>query len=275
MNEIRLMALGIEVGQSSRHQKCPKCKGGVGNEASFVVSRVAEGILYNCHRNSCSCRGIIRSKGWAEEGNSLPARGGAKKARPFTAPTRLLREREYEFFRVKYGLEQASIEDCRWAPTIDRVLIPFYDARGRAVGCNARGYSELAAFGGAKSIVYYNEVGVPLIDFCLSRELFRDCGVYTLVEDGLSARKIRQAGFPAIALNGTHLSDSARKAILAAGVRHLLVWLDSDANSTARKLVRSNMLLFSSIQAHLAKPASPDPKEHTKEQIQYIIGNML
>lgn len=272
-NSVKLMGMQLDVGQSSGHQQCPKCNGGKSNEASFVISRVDEGLVFNCHRNSCTYKGFVPSRGEAGEADGIPARSApVKKARPFSAPTRLLHRGEQEFFRVKYGLNDYMTSDFRWATTHSRMLVPFYDRTGRKIGCTLRGYNELHPFEGVKAIIYYNTIDTPLIDFCTPRELCTNSAVYIIVEDGISARKIVQAGFPAVALNGTHLSVSATRELLDHGVKRVLVWLDSDANSTGWEMVRRNHLLFESIQAHPSVPGTPDPKEHSVEEIRDIIG---
>jgi len=97
---------------------------------------------------------------------------------------------------------------------------------------------------GTKAMTHKNTDRVPFMGWYPSdRWLYKY--PYIIVEDSASAMKAQQAGVPAIALHGTHISTEAALYI-AEREANVVLALDRDATDKAVKLVREINLLFSS-----------------------------
>ena len=262
------MGLDLEVGDTSDSLVCPNCNGGRSNERTFYITRTDRGLLYVCFRVSCKARGFIGSRGQVGQ---IGEKSRVKR-RPFRRPTRLLKPDELAYFEEVYGLLADNISDWRWAG--NRVLVPYYNLLGYQVGYNWRGYPDLCEFDGPKTISYFDSDEQPLLDWRIRIELFPQAGVI-LVEDSLSAIKIWQAGYNAIALNGTELSEEAVVLLTNAGVEDVVVWLDQDANHKSADIARQYGLAFRNIKSYQQNPGYPDPKLLPEDEIVSVMEGMF
>lgn len=88
-----------------------------------------------------------------------------------------------------------------------------------------------------------------------------------IAEDAFSAARISDAGWPCLALIGTHTSVEAVSRVLALSPNAVTIWLDGDAagHSGRRKLKRQLELVGKTV--HTVQTPR-DPKYYTNEQVQ-------
>ena len=258
--EILSIAEGLAVGDSLAGLVCPKCKGGRSGEVSFGVTRERHGVLFNCHRNSCSYRGFVATAGWSSDYQSSGER--STKHRPYTKPTVSLGEEEYEFFRERFELTPELIDYAGWRlnPEDGRVVMPVRNSNGYDIGCTARSYSPTTT---KKSIAYPDDTKRPWL--CYYNQVPDSTAV--IVEDQVSALKLSQF-LPAVALLGTGLNE--QKAVdIASSFTNVFWWLDADAAETAYKhrenfnLMFGNFIVFSG--------SKTDPKDTSLVNINNIL----
>src|SRR3990167_950290 len=144
--EIKEKCLNLPVGQSCRFDECPFC---FAKEKSFSVTRIDEGILYNCFRAKCGKRGFISSTTGTLQNNTI-------KKEPeniFNEETRKLTVEESNFLQGRFGLTPQEIEyqQILFCPRLKRVVFTLFDKSGLAIGYLARWYEALNQ--GEKAIV--------------------------------------------------------------------------------------------------------------------------
>lgn len=256
--QILLEASSLEIGESSDVTLCPVCGGGRTKELSFSVSRIAEGVLYNCYRASCQYSGFIPTK----TALITPKKVRESKHRPYTKATCSLNEEVLKFLTNKFELTE---EDMSWAgwqygDEDGRIIMPVRNALGYDIGCVARSYSPHTT---CKALAYPNGTGSPWLAYFERHE----SSWVVLVEDIVSALKISKV-CPAVALLGTNLSDD--KAIdIALRYSNVLVWLDKDAISAAYKMLEKYRLMFRNFIVHHG--SNLDPKDTKLVDIEYIL----
>ena len=137
-NDILLLSVGIQNGETRHGLICPSCGGGKHHDKSFSITLTTDGyVLYNCHRASCGVGGRI-PVGTRDYGPPVPDR--VYDAPPY--PTERLAERPDLAKRIQdlYGIDTEELIEC-WFPSVyrDMVVLPVYNTTmGEVEGCEFR-----------------------------------------------------------------------------------------------------------------------------------------
>lgn len=255
--EIKLEAIDLPIG-STLYAVCPFCKhipGANNGQAKLSITRTEAGILYNCFRASCKRgRGFIGDIGKQQK----PSKNTSRKNRVYEG--RLEPISSSERLKILFGcsvpIERYTEQGIKYAPEVNRIYFPIFDARGYQIGENLK--TTISAK--PKNLINKFTDNIPLLHFPLTPTLYP---TIVLVEDHISAIKINMIadkikGTP-VALLGTHLSDEAIKYLIDIGMKQAIVFLDGDAIKSALKMKsKLDMLVPTRI---LPLPVGTDPKD--------------
>lgn len=265
-DKIRQEAIGLEVNQTERIV-CPSCN--AKHEKSMTVTRLRQGVIYNCLRASCGKKGFIPSlPGVAcvdetkKEFTSKPFLG-----RTVAIPPSILRR-----LAAAYDVTTHMVRAMGWkyVPHGNRLFMPLLDARGYVWGAVTKRLpidwmKATAVLDSGPKVIMYAENDLPKVHIPTK---FWGCiktRPVVVVEDVLSATKLCLYGVPAVAILGTHLAE--REALHLAdifGERGIIMALDADATLKAKKMVRDWGLYFNTACIIVNEK---DPKDMTKEEI--------
>lgn len=181
--QLRLAALELAVGDSTRKIGCPVCK----ISGDFSLSRIPAGLWYKCWRAKCGVSGLVGSTYTASLKNKK------KEPKYFKEETVRLNKLQRQFFKDTYEIssEQLQLNHVKWCPEKGRIVFPCMTMNGMIWGYNTRYYKELDVEGVGeekpKSVLYQentNAVGVswPTVDFAVVPQRY-----VVLVEDQVSA----------------------------------------------------------------------------------------
>lgn len=191
-NKIELTAQTLFKGESVRIV-CPKCGGGSSEEKSFLCSRDHGGVVfYKCFRASCGYRGKFVI-GDGEVGFTPRQRH----LHSFTRELKALDVEQITWWRGRFGINPGA--DVYWCPSMMRDALRVYGPEGQHRGWVLRdwtGTSEPKTIG-------YPERDEPFVGWFISEH---SADVCVVVEDLISARKVWDAGYTSVALNGTDMS---------------------------------------------------------------------
>jgi len=272
--EILLLAQALAPFETDNSSSCPFCSGGISKDKSFSVTRVAEGVLYNCYRATCGESGFIPStKMQASVGTVYDTDGKKNKALMKTFTPKIYKyslvplsiEQEVFFFN-KFGLTHAEIKanDIKWSPARGSYAFPVFDYRGYTIGIMDRSYT-----GRKPKAIMYWEKDEPKMHFPQGGKHNKSTTIF-LVEDHISAIKMSRY-CRCVALLGTHLTDRAA-VILNYLADNIVFCFDNDATNKAIKLAKHFSALFKGTEVlHLNK----DPKDMTDKELKKLTSNKL
>jgi len=190
--ELALWAdLNLEPGTKAR-LLCPYCGGGQSKEKSLTLCMNEDSSLWwRCFRASCGESG-------SRNATSLTT-FKAKKAspRPYERPLVPLRDQDLEYFERVYGLSGELLEGVKYGYEDDRYYFPVFSPNNKERGTILRSFSGAAP----KVLTFRTNVDEPFIGW-----EFGEIARPVIVEDVLSAKKVRAAGGTAVFLNGTYLN---------------------------------------------------------------------
>ena len=190
--ELALWAdLNLEPGTKAR-LLCPYCGGGQSKEKSLTLCMNEDSSLWwRCFRASCGESG-------SRNATSLTT-FKAKKAlpRPYERPLVPLRPEDIEYFSRAYGIPEDYLEDIRYGYEDDRYSFSVLSPNDKERGTILRSFSGATP----KVLTFRTNVDEPFIGWEHGED---DRPV--IVEDVLSAKKVRAAGGTAVYLNGTYLN---------------------------------------------------------------------
>jgi hypothetical protein len=273
---VEMEAIDLAPGESLAGLLCPFCNGGRSRERTFSVSRVADGILHNCFRASCS-----EGRGFVPTGAVLrnPSRPPAIKLdRPYTGEYRPLESQDTDYFRNRFDLDLPPVGPVgvnEYGQYVLQVLNPLGLARGYVV--RRRGWSgmdsprPLNVSDGPKTRLFMNNSQQVPLSWYKPADL-RDRwanDVAVLVEDQLSAMKVQQAGFTGIALLGTHLEANRVREIGMFRPKLVVIALDQDATPVALGMARTWGLSFNKTRVALLEH---DLKDIARDDIREVLG---
>lgn len=258
--EIRLSAEGLHVG-GSRRIMCPVCQGGSSHERTCVITREATGVLYNCHRGSCVYFGFLPTAGALVEAQAKPT-----PQRPYEGALHGLTEEDLAFFRERYEITPP----LGWYRNdYDEYVLSIHNPLGYTRGYNVRQPWPGAPIKGRpdkpKTRVWMHAAG-PVQSFH-THGVAGD--VIVLVEDQLSAEKVRQAGIGAVALMGTHLNADKVREIAMLRPKEVIIALDADATGLAFKHAREWGMAFNKTRVAVLER---DLKDCNMDEISIILG---
>lgn len=201
-------SLGIEEG--TLKELCPKCGGGESRDKAFSISRDSAGYLYwRCFRASCGYRG-------STGGGSKGRRTTSRETNALESKLVALTEDQIDYFSDEYGVDEHA-QTILWCPDREAFAFIVRNAVGSSIGHQLRWYDGRKP----KSESYPSSRSAP---FMASYGTSED-GRVVVVEDPLSALKVKSTGVRSCALLGTNL-DYERAYELRAGSEHLILALD-------------------------------------------------
>jgi DNA primase len=145
----------------------------------------------------------------------------------------------------------------KYAPSLDRVMLPVHSPKYERRGWVARSYS-----GATPKVLSYKEVlDQPYLHWAIG-EVERE-RVY-IVEDIPSADRIAEAGQNACALMGTHCANDCLDEIVDQGYREVVIALDKDAMKQAFKVHNALCLRVRTIRTRVLEK---DVKNMTQQEL--------
>lgn len=191
--EVEMIGATLKMGETAR-LLCPKCRGGSSGEKSFICSRdVGSVVLYHCFRATCTFSGRIGMAPSLHDHTSPRVRA----RRAMEHPVEPLDKEDIEMFRAVFGI--TPDRDTYWCPSMERYAHRVYGPIGQNRGWVLRDY---AGHKVPKALAYpYSDLAEPFISWYYPNKELESCVV--VVEDMLSAKKVADSGFKAVALLGT------------------------------------------------------------------------
>lgn len=246
----------------TRNTTCPAC----GGRGKFSVTRLQHSVVWNCFKLECPVKG-----GEPTSAALTPAPLKQTKLKPYTKPLLPLGHRDWKYFSDRFGLDHKLVEtqvalsdDDRYVFTINNMLgyCAGYVVREpvwSGIECPRKGTGQ-----GPKAVTYMH-ADVPIQSWYTSLATRR----LILVEDMLSAMKIKQHGQSAVALLGTQLD--ARKARQLSQWRpdEVIIALDEDATEQAFKLARKWGLAFPKVRVAILEQ---DIKDTDNDDVLEVLG---
>lgn len=264
--EIRAVGAGLGVGDTLAGQMCPYCLGGLTGEKSMSVGRKSETTLwYTCHRATCGRKGSFQDRG--ATGVALRAKSRQKRfygVLEASPPERVLGE-----VWDRYGLSSDELASAgvRWAPDArgGRLYLPVRTAGGMPVGCVLRTLDRNIK---PKSLTFVD------VEDAVQLAFYHGQGrrMAVVVEDQLSAIKLRRHVSLSVALLGTSMDEARAMAIrdASAGLRIVLA-LDGDAFRTMMRIRDRYQVILGSV--HVVK-LDRDFKDCPDSEIQRILAEV-
>lgn len=249
---IALEGMLLEHEETVRNIECPECRG----TGTLAITRIEAGLLYCCHRASCSLKGLIPtlSSGRA----SAPKKF---KPREFTRPLIPLPDGMAANLCAAYGLTwREMVLDNGWRLdyTQDRIYMPIFGhpAYPVNIGAQCKSWCGLSP----KILTYLWKPSVKLHFPAIPQ--WRSGQPIVLVEDIISSIKVAQhAG--ACALLGTNLNIEQAQ-FLRKLTNHIIFMLDPDAQGKAITLKQKYGLYFRRCDVVVLET---DPKDSTEEAL--------
>ena len=251
---IKMEALSIPVGQSQTVYCC-FCDNDPPYAPSLSLTRVEEGILYNCFRACCSGHGLIGSLP-----TNMVTKGVQKDfvPRPYTKPSMIADPQRLEDL---WGLTPQEVTSHGIRAVFDKYngeqgyLFPLYTKDGMSFGHTTK---ILNATMKAKHYLQYDKC---MLHYARIPAFHR--GTVIIVEDVISS--IRVSRFhQGIALLGTALNDKKIKDLIAFGATDVIMALDPDALDKALAFKRKWGIFFNTFRV---VSLSADPKDMKHEQL--------
>lgn len=229
---------------------CPSC-----GQSSFALTRNSAGILYLCFRDKCGIRGFVPS---SPTEIFEPVKHKVKEYK--VIETTSLDNTAIEFFETRFGIMADTLAQhgVVWSPEYNRVVFPIRDWLGREIGRTLRGYKEIHNYQGNKTLHFKYSDSIP---FAFYTDAVDMASSVVIVEDPVSAIKIKSLGYPCIALLGTSFSSDLVKLLKG---KRIYLWLDADALATSAKYRMQYRMFFESI---IIISSSKDPKDLPNEEI--------
>lgn len=240
------------------------CKDGHNNDRLYVTNK-GEATLFYCHH--CSKRGSLRNNR-ATYKRHVRSSGTSKyyhqsvhmpsdiNTSPRTWPVEALKWP----LTARLSFTDMETLGLAYSPRINRVCVPVTFA-GEYRGFIARRIEG----DGPKYLARYRQDDKD--NFIYARCPY-DKQTVVIVEDVLSAAKLEKAGYNAVALLGTHISDSLISFL--SNYSSYVVWLDDDNPDVKLKQVKlkDKLALFGNVR--LIKTDN-DPKTYSLEDIKGIV----
>lgn len=265
---VKLLAADLQVGEDTGFVQCPFCM--AEHEEKFSVSRVDNGLLYNCFRASCGASGFIGTGYWEADYGEKPVR---PKRRPYTGSLKSLEVRDLKYFEEAFGIHPNGFR----VTERDEYALPLLDPIGRNKGwiirqprwkgieCPRKGNPNPDY---PKALSYKNEPDHSKLSW--GREVEWDKDHLVIVEDILSAWKISQVSkHLGVSLNGVTMGYEEVKEIGRTRPLSVTIWLDPDATNAAYKIQRKWGLSFNYCSVITSEH---DPKDMPAQAIKELLN---
>jgi len=230
--QILLSSIDLALGETSYNHNCPVC----GEKGSFSITKISEGILYNCFRAKCGTKGFVPSLTGMSPHKKQEINKHDKIIPRLTFVSLPTKVRLYLKKRFYLSDKQLYENQIKWCINNNRVVTPLYSIHKKYYGIQLRSYSNNTK---VKAVVY-TTANKEL--YCPLNIIIKRRGDIVLVEDTWSA--IRLSYFvPTVALLGTSLSASSANALAGKSV---YIALDNDATHKALKTLQFFGSIFDS-----------------------------
>lgn len=262
---LKIAAAGIEPGKVDR-MICPFCDGGSSREVSCRLVRANPVLVFwRCFRDSCGRHGVINDGfvGEVKEPVYKPSEGN-----PYLGQMELLPPFVVKYIWKRYDIDPHTITREMWKynKTTRAIVMPIWNWMGFRLGHFVKAFSKDVS---QKKMTFWEETDQPKAHFPVScpRE---DTDIW-IVEDIISATRIAQEGYDAVALLGTYMSPQVAAALRNAGKERLFVALDGDTWGTKKTnpapvaLKKSFGMLFDTIK--LLHIGDQDPKDMSLKEL--------
>lgn len=219
--------------QGTRKTVCPVCCGGKSRELSLGVYPMLldadiPATQLTCFRLNCSWRCLVI------DSTAQVPRTALKPGRPYQGSAYRLTETTRTMLADRYNLVLGP-KFCRWRET-DTPHELLFEIRGDA--CELRGH--VTRNMRDKQVRAYKQTARPWLDYWLidqSRPM-------VIVEDSISAARLYQCDFNAVALQGTRLTPEAVAEIRAVKASAYYIALDRDATDKAMAYAKRYSYIF-------------------------------
>ena len=260
-DQLRLNALHLAIGETTYKEQCPSCLRADGN---FSLTRVNDGIIYNCFRDACKYKGFVPNNSWNQLGKQKDKQF---KPKIFKESTISIPDEVAEICYNKYELTKEQLEENNvvYAPNTGRLVFDLHNFNGPSYGKLAKVIIK-NKYDGPKAVCYFEKEETKL--YCPSFSLLPSNSI-TLVEDCISAIKLSYIT-PTIALLGTSLSGGVVEELIGK-VQHINICLDPDALTSAIVMRAKYSLLFS--KGINIVQLKDDPKDTPYKELEEINWN--
>lgn len=253
-------AEGLSLDESRTGLTCPTCKGGVSRDKSFVVTRVADGVLWYCYRAKCGEKGKLLSI------DRALMRGERKRKKVFVPkiydePTIELTKQQKEWFYGRNDIPDSVLvsSGVRYNPVRNSFVFPIRDYRGYEIGVEDRVYDGTRSL---KSIHYWSH-DAERVHCC--RLMVKPQEKIVVVEDMLSGLKCNQFA-PTIVALGTALNQKIE--YIRRFTSNVVLYLDKDAMSKAIGYKKKYSMFFDSFKVVYTRA---DPKDTSNEKLKELL----
>lgn len=249
-DDIRMIGLGLSVGETANGQLCPFC--GAEDDKQLSVTRTEAGLLYICFRASCGKSGLVASSG----GNFTRRTGSKFSPKYYKYPTTELSPEQKQFFYDSWGIEERELVDNRFVynQTKNTFAYPIFDSGGDQFGIVDRSYN-----GRKPKAISYFEKDREKLHFPRTEQTGDTC---VIVEDHLSAIKVARHS-PSVALLGCSWGNKEQK-LLSYMYSRIILALDPKTEQQALRLRRKFSLDYKSFDIRIL---DKDPKDMTDQEI--------
>lgn len=260
---IKEAAIDLDVGETTK-SVCPFCT--ASHEESFSITRIDEGIVYNCFRATCASKGFISS----HIGTVYKSKQKSKKTftpHPFEKSLEPLPEYIVQLLFKKYELTEEELHEqrIRYFRDEHRLFLPCYDSRSDDFGGITKTLTEgVRRF---KTINYFNRE-TSRLHYPLTR-ISRKPAI-AVAEDILSSIKVSRH-VACVAALGHYLTLEQIKE-LRSQTDTLIIMLDNDVFHKAVKLRKDYGFYFRNFHVILL---SKDPKDTPDEELKEIISETI
>jgi hypothetical protein len=224
------------------------CPAGRDTKQRLFVKREGAKTLAFCH--NCGLSGVLSSK----EVSSIRRGGenllidGPLHLPPDMELATAQQPVEHVAWLNKYGIGPAAQRDNNigWSAQYGRTILPVYSLSGELTAYQRRNVSKYD-LGPKYLTTRARKLANTAFWNLAAREDKQAGGVIVITEDILSAIKVGMAGYPAVALLGTYLTNETVETIAAAEYTQAVVWLDDDnfkvrkSQKTMRKMLAQYM----------------------------------
>lgn len=234
---IRMDAGELPAGSSMR-TLCPECDGGRTGEVSLSIARTESGALaYKCFRASCGLSGYVGDT----HPNGVTREAKPTRLRPYMGELFDPDGRDYAYFSDRFGLRPDTLSNHIHVTehgdyAID-IRSPWDSVRGYVIRRPTWTHAfvrppRLGTASGPKALTYMHDDGPAQAWYTVPGL----GGPTVLVEDQISALRVRQEGLDAVALLGTTMTAAKAGEIARHRPSEVIIALDSDATEEAFRL---------------------------------------
>jgi hypothetical protein len=251
----------LDLNQTAR-DICPFCHA---PEKSFAITRLTDGFIYICHRDSCRIAGFLGMNEYTRQ--IEPVTRHKRRYATFTGDKSPLKPNHYDFLAAKYGLSKVDLEinQVAWSESCQRIVYPLFDEFSKPSGYVTRWYPDFSpATQEPKANTYWHNPDAARVHFPKPAYPARpDDNRLIIVEDIVSAIKCRKYAV-SCALLCTALQPNSRYIVKD---RDVLIMLDPGALESAIKLEKQISALVNSCKIVSLEQDPKDLNIHTLEEI--------